>query len=248
MAIGGSLLPGAAWYAWVAWRHGLPTVIHAFTSRSQSATIELALWRLLHPSMAVALDVVGVFALIGATLLISRRQWMLPAWALALIALPGDGSRAAALPIASMAAVAVPRSRPAQAAVIAGAMIAALFTYSATEIVRVLSADDRAAMAWVAANTPIDSTFLVAEHPIISGLVGEWFPALTGRRSLTTPQGQEWTAEFNAYVARQQQVAACTSRDCLPDADYIFVSHGCCQALTASLGSPVAPGVYRLAR
>jgi hypothetical protein len=38
-----------------------------------------------------------------------------------------------------------------------------------------------------------------------------------------------------------------TSRDCLPDADYIFVSHGCCQALIAALGSPVAPGVYRLA-
>jgi hypothetical protein len=249
LAIGGSLLPGAAWYAWVAWRHGLPTVMDAFTSRSQSATIEFALWRLLHPSLAEALDVVGVFALIGAAVLISRRHWLLPAWALALIALPGDGSRAAALPIATMAAVAVPRSRPAQAAVIAGATIAALFTYTGTQSpVHVLSADDRAAMAWVAANTPVDSTFLVAEERVFpEGLVAEWFPALTGRRSLTTPQGQEWTPEFNAYVARQLQVAGCTSRDCLPSADYIFVSHGCCQALIASLGPPVAPGVYRLA-
>jgi hypothetical protein len=248
LAIGGSLLPGLAWYAWVAWRDGLPTVLNAFTSRSQSATVEMALYRLIHPSSAEVLDVVGVFALIGAGLLISRRQWMLPLWALALIALPGDGSRAAALPIASMAAVAVPRSRPAQAAVIAVATMAALFTYlGARTPVAVLSVDDRVAMAWVAAHTSIDSTFLVAERPIISSPVGEWFPALTGRRSLTTPQGQEWTSNFNAYEDRQIQVLGCASRGCLPRADYIFVSNGCCQALRASLGPPVAPGVYRLA-
>src|SRR6266536_2650101 len=89
LAIGGSLLPGFVWYAWVASRYGLPAVISGFTSRSQSATVEMALWHLVHPSAAEALDVVGVFAIIGASLLIARRRWMLPLWALALIALPG---------------------------------------------------------------------------------------------------------------------------------------------------------------
>lgn len=247
LAIGGSLLPGVVWYAWVASRYGLPAVISGFTSRSQSATIEMALWHLVHPSAAEALDVVGVFAIIGASLLMARRRWMLPLWALTLIALPGDGSRAASLPIASMAALAVPRSRPAMAAVIVGATVAALFTYlGARTPVAVLSDDDRVAMAWIAAHTAIDSTFLVAERPIISSPVGEWFPALTGRRSLTTPQGSEWTPDFNAYAQRQIQVEGCASKDCLPRADYVFVSHNCCEALRASLGVPVAPGVYRL--
>lgn len=247
LAIGGSLLAGVVWYMWVASRYGLSALISGFTSRSQSATVEMALWHLVHPSAAEALDVVGVFAIIGASLLIARRRWMLPLWALMLIALPGDGSRAAALPIASMAAVAVPRSRPAMAAVIAGATIAALFTYlGARTPVAVVSDDDRVAMAWIAAHTPIDSTFLVAEQPIISSPVGEWFPALTGRRSLTTPQGREWTADFNAYAQRQIQVEGCSSKDCLPRADYLFISHNCCEALRASLGVPVRPGVYRL--
>ncbi len=247
LAIVASLLPGFAWYAWVAWRYGLTTVIDGFTSRSQAATVETAIFRLIHPSAAEALDVVGVFALVGASLLVSRRQWMLPLWALALIALPGDGQRAAALPIASMAAVAVPRSRPAQAAIVGGATVAALFTYLGSGTpVAVLSEPDRAAMAWIATHTPIDATFLVAEQRIISSPVGEWFPALTGRRSLTTLQGQEWTPNFNAYANRQIQVENCVSKSCLPRADYIFISQSCCEALRASLGVSVAPGVYRL--
>jgi hypothetical protein len=247
LAIVASLLPGFAWYAWVAWRYGFATVIDGFTSRSQAATIEMTIFKLVHPSAAEALDVVGVLALIGAFVLVSRRQWMLPIWALALIALPGDGLRAAAVPIASMAAAAIPRSRTVQTAVVAGATIAALFTYlGARSPVAVLSAGDRAAMTWVASHTPIDSTFLVAEQRIISSPVGEWFPALTGRRSLTTLQGQEWTPAFNAYADRQIQVENCVSRDCLPRADYIFISESCCDALRASLGVPVAPGVYRV--
>jgi hypothetical protein len=57
-----------------------------------------------------------------------------------------------------------------------------------------LTPGERAAMAWVAANTPIRSRFVVvtsssswAEDP-----TSEWFPALADRVSVATPQGREW--------------------------------------------------------
>lgn len=60
-----------------------------------------------------------------------------------------------------------------------------------------LNPENQTAMAWVQANTEADSQFLVIDFP--SGwhldLVGEWFPALAGRKSLFTGQGQEWLAD-----------------------------------------------------
>ena len=53
---------------------------------------------------------------------------------------------------------------------------------------------ERQGMAWIAANTPEASTFLVLSPKASweADYVLEWFPALAGRKSVLTPQGSEW--------------------------------------------------------
>jgi hypothetical protein len=57
---------------------------------------------------------------------------------------------------------------------------------------------ERQSMAWIADNTPPESIFLVLspKDSWEADYVLEWFPALTGRRSVLTPQGSEWLASW----------------------------------------------------
>lgn len=77
---------------------------------------------------------------------------------------------------------------------------------------------DREAMLWVRDNTPTDSRFLVltGTSSVSCDSVLEWFPALTGKQSIYTVQGTEWTkgADFNDYVRSTYAV-----QECLPGGD-----------------------------
>ncbi|HSB02663.1 MAG TPA: glycosyltransferase family 39 protein [Anaerolineales bacterium] len=96
---------------------------------------------------------------------------------------------------------------------------------------------DREAMSWVRENTPDDARFLVltGTSSVSCDSVLEWFPALTGRQSLYTVQGTEWTQgkNFNEYVKSTYAVQECLSAGdgaCLDAAvdrsqyDYIYLS------------------------
>jgi hypothetical protein len=92
-------------------------------------------------------------------------------------------------------------------------------------------------MHWVGENTPPDSRFLVltGTTSVSCDSVMEWFPALTGRQSIYTVQGTEWTEgqNFNNYVRSTYPVQKCLSDSdvsCLDTAidrskyDYVYVS------------------------
>lgn len=96
---------------------------------------------------------------------------------------------------------------------------------------------DREAMQWVKENTPPDSRFLVltGTSSVSCDSVMEWFPALTGRQSIYTVQGTEWTegSNFNNYVVSTYDVQDCLKNSdvaCLDIAtprsqyDYLYVS------------------------
>lgn len=96
---------------------------------------------------------------------------------------------------------------------------------------------DHEAMQWVQENTAADSRFLVltGTDSVSCDSVMEWFPALTGRQSIYTVQGTEWTEgpNFNNYVVSTYPVQAClTNADvaCLDTAtprseyDYLYIS------------------------
>jgi hypothetical protein len=96
---------------------------------------------------------------------------------------------------------------------------------------------DQEAMNWIGQNTPADARFLVltGTTSVSCDSVLEWFPALTGRQSVYTVQGTEWTQgeNFASYVRSTYNVQECLLADeisCLDSAintsqyDYIYLS------------------------
>jgi len=120
-----------------------------------------------------------------------------------------------------------------------------------------LSQDERAAMAWVARETPPTSRFL-----IISGASwqsdrsSEWFPVLAQRVSVATPQGYEWTSNvaFAQHVALHAEVQQCAGKDaaCLEPGvaqlavNYLYVHTGaaCCAVAQSLAADPRYALVY----
>lgn len=96
---------------------------------------------------------------------------------------------------------------------------------------------DREAMSWISVHMPADARFLVltGTTSVSCDSVLEWFPALTGRQSIYTVQGTEWTQgkNFNEYVRSTYPVQECLSTGdvaCLDTAinraqyDYVYIS------------------------
>lgn len=106
---------------------------------------------------------------------------------------------------------------------------------SSLEYARTLPQAHREAMAWVNANTPADSRFLVFPEDIwIKDRAAEWFPALAKRQSVTTVQGHEWLPGFAGRGERHFELLDCGGQGltCLEnwsqqhriDYDYLFFS------------------------
>jgi hypothetical protein len=107
-----------------------------------------------------------------------------------------------------------------------------------------LTQGDRAAMEWVSQETPAGSRFVVVSGKGIwpSDSISEWFPALSHRISLGTPQGYEWMPDkqFQIQIWKHDQLQYCASADsgCLDrwstmtgnsyDYVYVRVGDGCC--------------------
>jgi hypothetical protein len=96
---------------------------------------------------------------------------------------------------------------------------------------------DQEAMTWVRKNTSATSRFLVltGTSSVSCDSVMEWFPALTGRQSINTVQGTEWTQgkNFSNYVKSTYAAQKCVIDGdvaCLDGAvdrgayDYIYFS------------------------
>jgi len=146
---------------------------------------------------------------------------------------------------------------PALGAVLAAAWVGVvivmnLASYSAFRGALVpLSPPERAAMAWVAAEAPAGSEFLIIPSTGWAiDRVGEWFPTLAGRRSLATVQGTEWIPGAFERTERAYAAArACGGSDaaCLDTwsaaagerFQYVYLPKSdvrpCCDALRAAL-------------
>jgi len=216
--------------------------------------------------------------------LASRRRppatLLLPAWWVATYVIdPRAAETYATVPIALLAGIGsiallsllaerVPSARPWPA--LAG--LGLLLGYAALAILLILvrparsgqgsdlvslSKDERAAMAWVARETPPTSRFL-----IISGASwqsdrsSEWFPVLAQRVSVATPQGYEWTSNvaFAQHVALHAEVQQCAGKDaaCLEPGvaqlavNYLYVHTGaaCCAVAQSLAADPRYALVY----
>jgi hypothetical protein len=255
----GVIVGSAPWWAQVLRQHGLaPFQIVAGTGlHGLDVLIVIMMFRYTAEDLPALFTGIG---LCGLFLAIAERRLFLPLWALAILLItPRTGQVYLMLPLALLAAfcldrlilpalrgtlVADGRPAPVTAArrlapqlflivLIGGALVNTRQSMGNSSL-QMLDADDRAAMAWVAANSPLGSRFLVIGAPHW-GLdhVAEWFPTLALRQSVATVQGREWLPGFAAQAYLSQDLAACARQEahCLDEVrrehglhyDYVYV-------------------------
>jgi hypothetical protein len=172
-------------------------------------------------SGAAFMDLVTPFAVVGVLSSIFTATWRLPILlVLTYVASPGGGDFMGGVVWALLAGAGIETLRRAAAAVASGrtptavvipAAVLALFmaltsalgsTVHEQSKLQGISADQAAAMAWVADETPNGVAFVVATIDTWGNdEVSEWFPALAHRTSIGTVQGSEWL--WVAGYARQ---------------------------------------------
>jgi len=82
--------------------------------------------------------------------------------------------------------------------------------------IHILSKEEQDAMEWIKNNTPAKSTFvIIPSGDAWSDVSSEWFPAMTGQKSLTTVQGSEWLNNATFYQTWRQyrELSDCSKED-----------------------------------
>lgn len=260
-------LVSAPWWASVVSNHGLaPLLSGAATGSKFAAVFNLLFFVFTEEPYATVIAVLG---LIGIANRLIRRDYLLPLWMAIPFFIEGRSAAGpAAIPLAMLAAlglveVILPAIQPSPAKdaevssvernVFIYLILYLIFSTSQFGIQlasATLYPPDEEAMRWVRENTPDDSRFVVltGTTSVSCDSVMEWFPAISGRKSLFTVQGTEWTkgAGFNEYVRSTYAVQDCLANGdmaCLDDLvdraeyDYVYVS----KILRANNCGPLAP-------
>lgn len=222
----------APWFAMTLIRYGPESVLAAASSHQT----ENALGRLLTfgPSWVGTLDFVLPLALLGVAMLAHRRLWLLPAWVLVMIVVPGGEGRYAAVAWAMLAATGAALVADAVASeaglkVAAGIGFAWLFFAAlgaGYQTFNAVPAGVRDAMVDAGREVSPSTRFaVVSDSGRLEHSVLDWFPTLSGRVSVGTFMGLEWTT-----AARWDQAVALSHRiqqgEIPASADYVFTTEG----------------------
>jgi len=248
----------APWWGTVLNYHGTEPLLNAAaTGKKLIAVFNLVFFAFTEEPYATVIAILG---LIGIAHRLIRREYLLPLWMAIPFFVEGRSAAGpAAIPLAMLAAVGlVDVILPAlQASVKKEAeqqsdqvspiernvffYLLLYMVFSAYQFGFQLSAatvypPDEEAMYWIRDNTSADSRFLVltGTDSVSCDSVTEWFPALTGRQSLFTVQGTEWTKgdNFGAFIKAENDLQACYSEDpsCIngvidsSEYDYVYLS------------------------
>lgn len=282
---GGTMVCTAPWWLTVSLRHG-PDIFLSARDNGLPALAGVVGLLTLSISNEPFVPVLGSLGLLGVLACLGRRHLFLPLWLLAMFVLDsrstlqtaplalapliGIGAVEGMLPLLNRAAgrpAGEPRDETAllqsRLAVSVLGFVAGYAVFSLLGGVRPhlapLPAEERAAMAWVAANTPPDSRVLVLPvEPWAWDRSSEWFPVLTGRTSVATVQGSEWLGQgvYARKVEENDALRRCghRERECLEnwardtgdDFSYIYIpkrfkgpiseQDDCCSSVWSSLG------------
>jgi hypothetical protein len=223
----GALVLSAPWWLTVIRAHGLGPFIAAgatggtiFRALSLGDTVTT----LAQLGLGTAESVLGLIGMLGALgffYSLAMRDWLLPAWWIAIVTLDArQGSSFATVPIALLAGVAVgrlllpalrdlPRTTlqrsPGRAGWSAEVVLGVFLLFAlVSAFVRTpvpggmtdmgaLSPAEREAIRWAGERTPQTARFLIVSGtPWEIDRNSEWLPALAQRRSVATVQGYEW--------------------------------------------------------
>ena len=229
-----ALTVSAPWWLTVIHAHGIaPLLSAAQTGQKSAAVLNLVFFDFAEEPYATPIT---VLALIGLGQRLVQRDYLLPLWLVLPFVVEGrSATLPAAIPLAMLAAIgltdivlpgllSVMRREPdgldrvstVEFAVITYLLAFLIFScyqfgFQLSE--KALSPPDREAMQWIKTHTPEEAKFLVltGTNAITCDLTLEWFPALTGRKSLLTVQGTEWTKgqNFRTYVQSTYPVQRC---------------------------------------
>jgi hypothetical protein len=251
------LLVTVPWWGTVLHYHGTAPLFNAAaTGQKLIAVFNLVFFVFTEEPYATFIAILG---LIGLAHRLIRRDYLLPLWMAIPFFVEGRSAAGpAAIPLAMLAAVGlVDVIFPAlQASVKRDAepsdsispiernvffYLLLYLVFSAYQFGYQLSAatvypDDQEAMYWVSNNIPADARFLVltGTTSVSCDSVTEWFPALTGRQSLFTVQGTEWTKgkNFGTFIKQENDLQDCVlgNASCVDDLitpaqyDYVYLS------------------------
>ncbi|HUS15836.1 MAG TPA: hypothetical protein VM536_12560, partial [Chloroflexia bacterium] len=201
----GALLVAAPGWATILLRYGSAPLVAALGSgwHSWLALVPLLSFVLSYESL---LPVLSLLALLGLLVCLTGTRRFIAVWFVAtLVLLPRSGPEYAMVPLALLAALgltevvaprlATPRARTLVIGyVFVYALVSAwLLPVARSAELHALSAHERQALDWAAANTPSASQFLVITGAgTWDDATSEWFPVLARRVSLATVQGYEW--------------------------------------------------------
>lgn len=191
----------APWLAMVIIRYGPGAILAGASAHHTEET--LGRFLIVGPSWIGTLDFVLPLALLGLAMAAHRRQWRLPAWLVLLLIVPGGEGREAAIVWAMLAAAGT--VTVAEAVRSAGALkltagigFAWLFVASLLAGYHQFYAiprDIREAIVSAGSQTPAGARFAVfTDDPGLEAMLLDWFPTLSGRISVGTYQGLEWTS------------------------------------------------------
>jgi hypothetical protein len=225
------------WWVAVLAHHGVDPFFAAMTTGSPSAANPILIFLVFRPTGETMFAIVGALSVLGILVCSSRREWLLPAWVLAcgLLDPRGFGNVASAA-IAMLAGIAIAeivlplllrsdsstQRIDAKRWLLPGSVLTLIVFYAminaliaTPRVLRSVPPDERAAMAWIAANTSPETEVLVLTNetwPVDRS--SEWFPVLADRRSVATVQGYEWIrGAFADKLAAYRDVQACTESD-----------------------------------
>jgi hypothetical protein len=229
-ALGTGLLT-APWWGTLIARHGLNALLSPFQTESFSAISLLTPFSMLFTNEPLV-DFLAVFAFLGLIANLKSRSWYLPIWfGMVFMFEPRLGAAYSAVPVALLAGVGMGASllgskqaghHPSRYHLIQRLALGFLCLYGlvaaylAPQYQR-LSQEQVDSMDWVQANTTEDATFIVltGEPSYGTDYVSEWFPTLTTRISIATPQGYEWLPDqqFNLRASRHTELQTFIDRD-----------------------------------
>ena len=216
------------WLVAIVGRHGLDPLLAAVSTGGGMAEGILLLLSFRFTELPV-FDIIGIGAIVGAVVALGRRDVMLPIW-LAVIWIVDSRAgwtfsmvpvamlaayllqslRSDWLPVAGASPIADVRRHPWWAlgvpAVLIGLIMANYLSgLSPSSPLHAVSVDHRSAMEWAGEQTGADATFAVVTGSRIWQIdaVSEWFPVLSGGRSVATVQGYEWVGSED--WTRQQE-------------------------------------------
>jgi hypothetical protein len=224
----------ALWWGTVIAYHGTEPLFNAAaTGKKLIAVFNLVFFVFTEEPYATFIAILG---LIGLAHRLIRRDYLLPIWMAIPFFVEGRSAAGpAAIPLAMLAAVGlVDVIFPALQALVKNESDVSValqpiernvtiylmlyLVFSAYQFGFQLSAatlypEDQEAMVWARENTPDNSRFLVmtGSLSVSCDSVVEWSPALTGRQSLYTVQGTEWTKgdNFGSFIQAENDLQTC---------------------------------------